>query len=100
LNKRCKQTHLSTSQQNDLIKLLSKYDKLFDVTLGKYSHRKLHLTLQEDAVPVHHKAFPAPHAHTEVFKKELQHLVKIGVLKQIGPTEWAVPTFIVPKKDG
>ena len=34
------QTHLSSSQQNDLIKLLSKYDTLFDGTLGKYPLRK------------------------------------------------------------
>jgi hypothetical protein len=94
------QTHLSHSQQNDLIKLLTKYETLFDGTLGKYPHKKLHLTLQEGATPVHHKAFPVPHAHTDVFKKELQHLVKIGVLEQVGPTEWAAPTFIVPKKDG
>jgi hypothetical protein len=60
------QTHLSSSQQNDLrIKLLSKYDALLDGILGRYRHQKLHLTLQEGAipVPVHHKAFPAPHAH-------------------------------------
>jgi hypothetical protein len=94
------QTHLSHSQQNDLIKLLSKYKTLSDGTLGRYPHRKLHLTLQEGATPVHHKAFPVPHAHTEVFKKELEHLVKIGVLEQIRPTEWAAPIFIVPKKDG
>jgi hypothetical protein len=94
------QTHLSPSQQHALIKVLSKYYSLFDGTLGKYPHRKLHLTLQEGATPVHHKAFPVPHAHTEVFKKELQHLVKIGVLEQVGPTEWAAPTFIVSKKDG
>jgi hypothetical protein len=41
------QTHLSHSQQNDLIKLLSKYETLFDGTLGRYPHCKLHLTLQE-----------------------------------------------------
>ncbi len=78
---------------------MSKYDALFDGTLRKYPHWKLHLTLQEGATPVHHKAFPVSHAHTEVFKKELQHLVKIGVLEQAGPTEWAATTFIVPKKD-
>jgi hypothetical protein len=94
------QTHLSHSQQNDLIKLLSKYETLFDGTLGRYPHCKLHLTLQEGATPVHHKAFPVPHAHTKVFKKELKHLVKIAVLEQIRPTKWAAPTFIVPKKDG
>jgi hypothetical protein len=94
------QTHLSSSQQNDLMKLLCKYDTLFDGTLGKYPHQKLHLTVQEVATPVHHKAFLVPHAHTKVFKKELQHLVNISVLEQVGPTKWATPTFTAPKKDG
>jgi ubiquinone biosynthesis protein UbiJ len=48
------QTHLSSSQHNDLINLLSKYDTLFDGTLGKYPHRKPHLALQERATPVLH----------------------------------------------
>jgi hypothetical protein len=69
------QTHLCSSQQNDLIKLLLKYNKLFEGTLGMYPHHKLHLTLQKGAIPVHHKAFRVPHIHTEVFKKVLQHLM-------------------------
>jgi hypothetical protein len=37
------QAHLSSSRQNNLSKFLSKYDKLFDGTLGWYPHKKLHL---------------------------------------------------------
>jgi hypothetical protein len=94
------QSHLLSEQQNNLAKRLVKYDKLFDGTLGRYPHCKLHLTLQADAQPVHRKDFPVAHAHQEVFKKEFTHLVEIGVLERCIATEWVLPTFIVPKKDG
>jgi len=31
---------------------------------------------------------------------EVDRLVKEGVLKEINRSEWAAPTFIIPKKDG
>ena len=46
------------------------------------------------------RPYSVPHVHLESFKKELQHLVKLGVLSPQGSSEWAMPSFIIPKKIG
>ena len=92
------QKHLTTHQQKLLEERLSKFNRLFDGTLGHYKDTLIHLEIDEDAVPVHSKAYSVPKAHEEIFKKELRHLIEIGVLRPCGPTEWACPTFIIPKK--
>ncbi|KAL7481996.1 hypothetical protein ACHAW6_007678 [Cyclotella cf. meneghiniana] len=38
--------------------------------------------------------------HLKAFKTELDHLVDLGVLAPTTESEWASPSFIVPKKDG
>ena len=92
--------HLTDEQRSDLYDLLMKHEKLFNGTLGVYPHKKVHIEIEENAEPKHARAYPVPRIHLETFKKELQHLVKIGVLSAQGCSEWASPTFIVPKKDG
>lgn len=94
------QTHLNTGQKDGLRSVLSKYDTLFDGSLGHYKGKKVHIDLDKSVPPKHFKSFPVPKVHLDTFKKELDHLVEIGVLSPAGMSEWASPTFITPKKDG
>mmetsp|Transcript_1730 Transcript_1730/g.3805 ORF Transcript_1730/g.3805 Transcript_1730/m.3805 type:complete len:311 (+) Transcript_1730:1006-1938(+) len=92
-----KQVHLTKAQQDQLAKALENTQELFDGNLGHYKHKKIHLELEDNVVPVHSKAYSVPVKHQPAFLKELEHLQAIGVLKRCGPTEWASPTFIIPK---
>ena len=92
-------SHLTESQQEDLHVLFKKHEELFSSKLGYYPHRKFHIEIEQGAQPVHARSYPVPHLHKETFKKELDHLVEIGVLDFQGASEWASPTFIQEKKD-
>jgi hypothetical protein len=94
------QTHLTREEQDKLEELLRKYQDLFDGTLGKWTQPDCHLELKPDSKPYHAKAFPVPRVHMETLKQEVERLCKIGVLKRVNRSEWAAPTFIIPKKDG
>ena len=93
-------SHLNPKQQADLHEVLSRHTKLFDGTLGKYPGEPMHIEIEPDATPVYRRPYPVPHVHLETFKKELDHLAEIGVLSPVRDTEWGLPTFITPKKDG
>ena len=94
------QTHITETQRAKLQLILEKYPTLFDGQLGHYPHQQIHLEVEEGAVPKYSKPYPVPKMHEPLFKQELQHLMSIGVLRSCGMTEWALLTFIVPKKDG
>ena len=73
---------------------------MFDGTLGVYPHKKFHIEIDPDAKPVYQRPYAVPRVHLTTFKKELDHLVELGVLKPQQKSEWASGTFIIPKKDG
>jgi hypothetical protein len=92
--------HLSSDEQNKLYELLKKYEILFDGTLGSWNGEPYEIELKDDAKPYHAKAFPIPRIHVDTLKKEVDRLCEIGVLKRVNRSEWAAPTFIIPKKNG
>ena len=90
--------HLTLDQQRELHGLLLKYRKLFDCTLDRYPGEPMHIDLEEGAQPVYRRPYPVPMVHMATFKKELEHLVELGILSPVRDTELGLPTFIMPKR--
>ena len=93
------QDELTSEQQHQLCELLGKHESLFDGTLGTWTGSKVKLELLDGAKPYHARAFPIPRVHLETLKVEVDRLVQLGVLKRVNRSEWAAPTFVIPKKD-
>jgi hypothetical protein len=91
--------HLNADQQTKLLKLLTKYELLFDGTFGDWKTKPVSCQLMEGASPYHGRAFLVPKVHKDTIKKEVESLCKLGVLERQPASEWALPSFIIPKKD-
>jgi hypothetical protein len=91
--------HLSADQQKKLLQLLKKYELLFDGNLGDWRTKLVFFHLREGISPYHCQAFPVPKIHKDTIIKEVERLCKLGVLEQQPASEWALQSFIIPKKD-
>ena len=61
--------HLSSDDRTCLRALLSKYETLFDGTLGKWNRKPVSLTLKPNSKLVQCRPFAIPHFHEEKLKK-------------------------------
>ena len=93
-------TNLTKDEKKSLRLLLGRYEDIFDGKLGKWKDTYYDIELQPGVSPYHARAFPIPRIHERALRVEVDRLVKEGVLKEINRSEWAAPTFIIPKKDG
>jgi hypothetical protein len=87
-------------EKHNCLNLLRKYEHLCDGTLWNFETSDVKLNLKEDAKPYRAKAFPVPTTNHDTLKYEIERLVKLGVLIRCSDSEWAAPTFIIPKKNG
>ena len=94
------QDQLNSKEKVQLEALLREYEALFDGTLGKWTGSQIELKLNKDAEPYHARAFPLPKCHANTLKIEVDRLCELGVLKKVNRSQWAAPTFVIPKKDG
>ena len=97
-----KQEHLSEENRTLLSDVLDNFNDMFNRTLGFYDKEIADLELANpNTIPIHCRPFPVPDKFRDLFKKELDKLVNLGVLRPVKTSAWAFPTFLaVPKKDG
>jgi Retroviral aspartyl protease len=92
--------HLTDAQKSQVRTLIYQYEPLFQGKLGLWDTPPVSLELEEGAKPFHARAYPIPHIHKETVCKEVERLCREGVLAKDSNSEWAAPTFIIPKKEG
>ncbi len=92
------QTHLTSSQRNDLF---DRHAPLFRGIVGTYPHKKFHILLKPDAVPFYQqRPFPVAIQHRQLLKDELDRQEAEGIIAGCYESVWCMPQFILPKKDG
>ncbi|KAJ8576399.1 hypothetical protein ON010_g2814 [Phytophthora cinnamomi] len=95
-----KGSNLTEAQKAEVMKLVSQFEDLFTGALGTMKKEPYVLPLMPNAKPVAARPFPIPSAYYDATRREIQHLVDIGVLKRDSTSMWASPAFVVAKKDG
>ena len=69
---------IRVKHKNSFLELLQKYKQMFDGTLGNYIDLNYTIELKDDAKP-----FSIPKMYDPNIKKEVNTLIKIGILKKI-----------------
>jgi hypothetical protein len=94
-------SHLDKAEQKQLLKLLQKFEDLFDGSLGTWKTDPIELELKDPNVkPYHAKPYPVPYSQEKRLKEEIKRLCENGVLRKINNSEWACPMFTIAKPDG
>ena len=94
-------THLTDTEQKQLLQLLQKFEHLFDGTIGTWETEPVDLELKDPNVkPYHAKPYPVPHSQERKLREEVDRFVKYGILREINRSEWACPMFTIAKPDG
>ncbi|MGH7955257.1 MAG: reverse transcriptase/ribonuclease H family protein, partial [Gloeomargaritales cyanobacterium] len=92
-------SHLPAAQKQKLQRLLTKFEHLFDGTLGDWKTKPVSIELKEGVKPFKRKPYQVAKINETAFKNELDRLCKLEVLQRCGPSPWASPSTVIPKKD-
>ena len=95
---------ITESSKRKLQTTLEKFPELFGGGLGCLkNHRPATIKLKAGSKPYQGRFYNFPRAYELAARKEIERMVKIGVLKKLpwdNDSPWCCPTFGVPKKTG
>ena len=94
-----KLNYLNQDQKRSLQCLLQEHENLFDGNIGTWKPEPVHLELKSNATPYHGKPYPVTVKDKGKFKREIECMVKLGVLAKDSNRPWAAPSFCQPKKN-
>ena len=90
---------MSLEDQHNLLTLLLEYEDLFDGMLGDFKTSPVSLDIKPGKKPAYARPYAVPKVHKDIFKKELNRLVELGVLAPDNKLPWASLAFIILKKN-
>ena len=90
--------NISSKEKQDLHSILSKFEPMFDGQLGAWNMEPISIKLREGVKPIHARPYTIPKIYELTIKNEIDQFVKRGILRRVNRSQWASPTFIVPKK--
>ncbi len=92
---------LNREDQQKLLKLLQKYEHIFDGTVGTWYTEPVDLVLKDpNCAPYHAKPYPVPYSQEQKLRDEVSRLCEQGILRKISRSEWACPMFTISTPDG
>ena len=92
--------HLTEDQREALLKLLQRHEGLFEGKLGTWDDELVHFDMKPNAKPFRANPYPVPRIHRDTIRRELKRLCELGVIEEIEGSQWAAPSFFIPKPDG
>ena len=93
--------HIHYMNNSDTLQVvLARHPTVFEESLGLVQGTTAKIHVDPAAQPKFFKARPVPYALRDKVDKEIDHLVKEGVIQPVTHSDWAAPVVPVVKRDG
>jgi hypothetical protein len=94
-------THLTQAERDELLKLLQKFEHLFNRTLGTWKTEPNDLEFKDSNVKLYYaKPYPVPFSQEKKLRAELEWMCQYGIVRKTNNSEWACLMLMIAKPNG